>query len=119
MHLGMVGLGRMGGNMVRRLMRGGHACSVNARTAESVKKMEAEGAHGAYSLQELVKALPKPRTVWVMVPAGDVTITVAATGALHRGGEGLLGPIARDLREIGHRHESARGRRRLELLDSH
>jgi 6-phosphogluconate dehydrogenase len=73
MKIGMVGLGRMGGNMVRRLLKGGHACVVYARSPETVKKMAAEGAEGSASLKELVKALPAPRAVWVMVPAGPAT----------------------------------------------
>jgi 6-phosphogluconate dehydrogenase len=73
MQLGMVGLGRMGANMVRRLMRDGHECVVNARSAESIKTMESEGATGATDLDEFVAKLEKPRAAWVMVPAGAIT----------------------------------------------
>ncbi|MEP7342289.1 MAG: phosphogluconate dehydrogenase (NAD(+)-dependent, decarboxylating) [Acidobacteriota bacterium] len=73
MQLGMIGLGRMGGNMVRRLMRNGHECVVFDLNAESVKALEAEGAKGARSMEDMVEKLNKPRAIWVMVPAGDPT----------------------------------------------
>jgi 6-phosphogluconate dehydrogenase len=73
MQLGMIGLGRMGGNMVRRLMRGGHECVVFDLNPENVKQFASEGATGAASLEEFVNCLRKPRAVWVMVPAGDPT----------------------------------------------
>jgi 6-phosphogluconate dehydrogenase len=73
MQIGMIGLGKMGANMVRRLMRDGHECVVNNRSPEKIEKMEGEGAVGAYSLEEMVKQLVKPRAVWVMVPAGKPT----------------------------------------------
>ena len=70
MQLGMIGLGRMGANMVRRLMRGGHECVVFDMSAESVKKMAADGAAGAESLADFVQKLKAPRAVWMMVPGG-------------------------------------------------
>jgi 6-phosphogluconate dehydrogenase len=73
MQLGMIGLGRMGANMVRRLMRGGHECFVFDLNAESVKRLEGEGAAGAGTIEELVEKMQKPRAVWVMVPAGAPT----------------------------------------------
>ena len=73
MQLGMVGLGRMGANMVRRLMRAGHECVVFDVKIDAVKALEGEGAIGASSLENLVAKLAKPRAAWVMVPAGDVT----------------------------------------------
>jgi 6-phosphogluconate dehydrogenase len=73
MELGLVGLGRMGANMVRRLQKGGHKCTVFDLNPDNVKKLVGEGAAGAGSLEELVKTLPKPRIVWVMVPAGKPT----------------------------------------------
>jgi 6-phosphogluconate dehydrogenase len=69
----MIGLGRMGGNMVRRLMRAGHQGVVFDRSADSVKQLAGEGATGAASLDEFVKKLAKPRHAWVMVPCGDPT----------------------------------------------
>ena len=73
MQLGMVGLGRMGANLVRRLMRDGHECVVFDVNPDAVKALEAEGANGASSLDEFVAMLDKPRAAWVMVPAGDIT----------------------------------------------
>jgi 6-phosphogluconate dehydrogenase len=73
MELGMVGLGRMGGNMARRLMRDGHVVVANATDAEAVRHLAREGALGAMSLDELVERLAPPRAVWVMVPAGEPT----------------------------------------------
>jgi 6-phosphogluconate dehydrogenase len=73
MDLGMIGLGRMGGNMVRRLLRGGHHCVVFDRLADRRGELQAEGAQAAPSVDDLVRALPPPRAVWVMVPAGDAT----------------------------------------------
>jgi 6-phosphogluconate dehydrogenase len=72
MQLGMIGLGRMGANMVRRLLRGGHECVVHDRSASAVEAMAAEGARGAASLDELVKRLDPPRAVWSMLPAAGV-----------------------------------------------
>ncbi|MGC1107709.1 MAG: decarboxylating 6-phosphogluconate dehydrogenase [Candidatus Acidiferrales bacterium] len=76
MQIGMVGLGRMGANMVRRLMRGGHQCVVFDMNAANVKQLAGEGAAGANSLDEFVKKLNKPRAIWMMVPAGVVDATL-------------------------------------------
>ncbi|MCY3712851.1 MAG: decarboxylating 6-phosphogluconate dehydrogenase [Gemmatimonadetes bacterium] len=73
MQLGMVGLGRMGGNMTRRLLRGGHEVVVYDQSAEAVDQAEQAGANGASTLHGLVTTLHPPRSVWVMVPAGDAT----------------------------------------------
>ena len=73
MQIGMVGLGRMGGNMTRRLLRRGHDVVGYARDPESIRAVEAEGASGATSLEELVAKLEAPKTVWLMIPAGDPT----------------------------------------------
>lgn len=73
MEIGMVGLGRMGANMVRRLMGGGHRCVVFDRDPEAVRRLAAEGAEGAASLPDLARRLAPPRSAWVMVPAGDPT----------------------------------------------
>jgi 6-phosphogluconate dehydrogenase len=72
MQLGMIGLGRMGGNMVRRLLRGGHDCVVYDRSAESVLTLAGEGAAGADSLSDFVSKLNTPRVVWLMIPAALV-----------------------------------------------
>jgi 6-phosphogluconate dehydrogenase len=70
--LGMIGLGRMGANMVRRLMRAGHTCVVYDRNQDAVKELAADGATGAASLAEFVQKLDLPRAIWLMVPAGVV-----------------------------------------------
>jgi 6-phosphogluconate dehydrogenase len=77
MQLGMVGLGRMGANMVRRLQRGGHRCVVYDRSPAAVEGLAAEQARGASSLAELVKSLEAPRAVWLMLPAAAVDETLA------------------------------------------
>jgi len=80
MQLGMVGLGRMGANIVRRLMRDGHECVVYDADPEAVAQLEAEGAIGTHSLDEFVANLERPRTAWVMIPAaitGDVVDELA------------------------------------------
>jgi 6-phosphogluconate dehydrogenase len=76
MQLGMIGLGRMGANLVRRLMRDGHECVVYDVNADSVKQLEGEGAIGATTLEEFVSKLQTPRAAWIMVPAGYVQSTV-------------------------------------------
>jgi 6-phosphogluconate dehydrogenase len=76
MQLGMIGLGRMGANMVRRLQKNGHQCVVYDRSADSVKQLSGEGATGSNSLDEFVKKLEKPRAIWLMVPAGVVDATL-------------------------------------------
>ncbi|WP_422000891.1 phosphogluconate dehydrogenase (NAD(+)-dependent, decarboxylating) [Reyranella sp.] len=77
MQLGMIGLGRMGANMVRRLLKGGHECVVFDRSAATVAEMAKEKAVGAASLAEFVKKLAKPRAIWLMVPAAVVDETIA------------------------------------------
>src|SRR5712692_3900103 len=73
MQLGMIGLGRMGANMVRRLMRGGHECVVFDLSPDNVKQLAGEGATGSSSVDDFISKLTKPRAVWIMVPAGNAT----------------------------------------------
>src|SRR6202163_1804854 len=77
MQLGMIGLGRMGANMVRRLVKNGHQCVVYDRTPDTVKKLTGEGATGSNSVADFVKKLQAPRAVWLMVPAAAVDATIA------------------------------------------
>jgi 6-phosphogluconate dehydrogenase len=77
MQLGMIGLGRMGANMVRRLLQGGHQCIVFDKSAKAVEELVKEKAAGATSLREFVESLVKPRAVWLMVPVGSVDKTIA------------------------------------------
>src|SRR5260370_39925854 len=77
MQLGMIGLGRMGANMVRRLLRGGHRCVVFNKTPKAVNELVKEKATGSTSLQDLVTKLQKPRAIWLMVPAASVDQTIA------------------------------------------
>jgi len=77
MQLGMIGLGRMGANMVRRLLKGGHDCVVFDMSPDAVNEMAKERATGSSSLPDLVKKLAKPRAVWLMVPAAVVDKTIA------------------------------------------
>ena len=86
MQLGMIGLGRMGSNMVRRLMRGGHQCVVFDQNYSNVNQLVGEGAQGAASLDDFVKALKPPRAVWMMVPAAAVDRALGdLTGRLQKG----------------------------------
>jgi 6-phosphogluconate dehydrogenase len=77
MQLGMIGLGRMGANMVRRLLKGGHQCVVFDRSRKAVQELTQEKAVGASSLADFVKKLEPPRAVWLMVPAAAVDTTIA------------------------------------------
>ena len=73
MEIGMIGLGRMGGNMVQRLLNGGHRVVTYDRSAEAVAASQSQGAVGASSLENLARQLSQPRAVWVMVPDGQPT----------------------------------------------
>jgi 6-phosphogluconate dehydrogenase len=87
----MIGLGRMGGNMVRRLMKGGHTCVVYDQGADAVAAYAKEGATPAKSLQDMVAKLQKPRAVWVMVPAGGPTeSTVQSLAGLLEAGDTII-----------------------------
>ncbi|CAG4929315.1 unnamed protein product [Acidocella sp. C78] len=83
MKIGVIGLGRMGGNIARRLMRGGHDCVVFDTSADAVETLAAAGATGARDLAGLVKSLEPPRAIWVMLPAGRITSeTIDALGEM-------------------------------------
>jgi len=91
MQLGMIGLGRMGANMARRLMRNGHQCVVYDRSPDAVKALVGEGATGVDSLKGFVSAMAKPRHIWVMVPAGGPTeSTVAELGEILEPGDTVI-----------------------------
>ena len=90
MQLGMVGLGRMGANMVRRLLKGGHQCVAFDRSPKAVEEVAAEKATGAASLQDLVRKLTKPRAVWLMVPAAVVDETIAGLTPYLEAGDILI-----------------------------
>ena len=90
MQLGMVGLGRMGANLVRRLMRDGHRCVVYDVNADAVKQLEAEGATGATSLEDFVAKLDKPRAAWLMLPAAVVEPTLDRLVPLLEPGDAVI-----------------------------
>src|SRR4051794_9528651 len=90
MQLGMIGLGRMGGNMVRRLMRAGQQCVVYDVNAPAVKKLAGEGATGTDSLAAFVAALKPPRVVWLMVPAALVDPEIKALTPLLASGDVVI-----------------------------
>ena len=90
MQIGMIGLGRMGANMVRRLIRGGHPCVVYDRASQAVKDLVKENAVGADSVADFVKKLTKPRAVWLMVPAGVVDQAIAEFVPLLEPGDILI-----------------------------
>jgi 6-phosphogluconate dehydrogenase len=90
MHIGMIGLGRMGANMVRRLLKGGHRCTVFDMSPNAVEELVREKAAGASSLQDLVKKLEKPRVVWMMVPAAVVDKTIAGLLPHLEAGDALI-----------------------------
>ena len=91
MQLGMVGLGRMGANIVRRLLKNGHSCVVTDLQPEPVRMLEKEGAVGAASIDDLIRKMSPPRAVWIMVPAGTPTEeTVKAVGEHLQTGDVIL-----------------------------
>ncbi len=91
MQLGMIGLGRMGGNIVRRLMRGGHSCVVYDKSADAVRGLAGEGAAPSRDLADFVHQLDKPRAVWVMLPAGAIThATIVELADLLEKGDTLI-----------------------------
>jgi 6-phosphogluconate dehydrogenase len=91
MQLGMVGLGRMGAGLVRRLTRDGHRCVGYDVNADAVRALEGEGIGGATSLEEFASKLEKPRTAWVMVPAGEITSrTISAVAEVFEAGDVII-----------------------------
>ncbi len=91
MQIGVIGLGRMGGNISVRLMRAQHHCVVYDNSQEAVKKIAGQGAAGASSLQDVVQQLAKPRAVWVMLPAGKITEdTIGALGGMMESGDTII-----------------------------
>src|SRR5580692_9119765 len=90
MQLGMIGLGRMGANMVRRLLRGGHDCVVFDMSPKAVEELVQEKAVGAVDLRDLVKKLETPRTVWLMVPAAVVDKTISSLVPLLGAGDTII-----------------------------
>lgn len=90
MQLGMIGLGRMGANMVRRITQQGHACVVYDVNTDSVRELTGAGIEGAESLSDLVARLPKPRVVWIMIPAGVTGKIVSELAALLEAGDIII-----------------------------
>ena len=91
MQLGMIGLGRMGGNIVRRLMRQGHTAVVYDKDPEAVAAIAGDGAAGSDSLEQFVQRLERPRTAWVMLPAGKITeATIDAVANLMESGDAII-----------------------------
>src|SRR5246500_1687623 len=91
MQLGMIGLGRMGGNIVRRLMKHGHTTVVHDKDPKAVAAIAADGAVGASALEDFVNKLEKPRTAWVMLPAGKITeATIDALSKLMESGDVII-----------------------------
>src|SRR5258708_6731301 len=118
MHLGFVGRGKMGLNMITRLERGGHDIVAYDRSSEAVSKAEAAKASGVASLDELVSKLKAPRAVWVMVPAGDPTeSTINALAALLSPGDVIIDGGNTNFHDDG-RRAKALGKKRLHRVDA-
>ncbi|MEE9239647.1 MAG: NADP-dependent phosphogluconate dehydrogenase, partial [bacterium] len=111
MQLGTIGLGRMGANIVRRLMGGGHECVVFDLNPDNVKKLAGEGAVGAASLENFVRQLNKPRSVWVMVPSGTPTEeTVSAVAEQMEPGDIIIDGGNSHFKDDVRRAKSLRGK---------
>jgi 6-phosphogluconate dehydrogenase len=111
MQLGMVGLGRMGANMTRRLMRGGHSLVVSDLSPDAVKQLGTEGATGSSSLEDLVKKLTPPRAVWIMVPAGGPTeATVQTLAQSMQAGDAIIDGGNSNFKDDVRRSKELKGR---------
>jgi len=110
MQLGMIGLGRMGANMVRRLLRSSHQCVVFDTNQEAVAELVAEGATGATSLEDFVSKLEKPRAAWIMIPAAITDKTVSDLSALLESGDTIIDGGNSYFRDDRRRCESLRPR---------
>jgi 6-phosphogluconate dehydrogenase len=118
MELGMVGLGRMGANMARRLMEAGHRIVAYDVNPAAVQELAAEGADGASSLEELASKLEGPRSVWVMVPAGDITEkTVADVAAVLEEGDAIIDGGNSYYRDDIRRAEALRSEKGIDFVD--
>jgi len=93
MQIGMIGLGRMGANMARRLLQGGHHCVVFNRSPKAVKALVKEKAIGASSLADLVEKLEKPRAIWMMIPGAFVEHLIADLLPPERGRSAVVRPF--------------------------
>src|SRR5690242_3422108 len=111
MRIGMVGLGRMGAHMVRRLLRGGHECVAYDRSPDAVQAVVKDGAIAANSLKELAAALSPPRAVWIMVPAALVDSVIAELRPLLSSGDILI--------DGGNSHYQDEDRKSTRLNSSH
>ncbi len=107
MQLGMIGLGRMGANMVRRLLRAGHECVVYDRSADAIKTLVGEGAVGSSSLNEFLEKLHQPRAIWLMIPAAlvdnsihELAVAVAPNDIIIDGGNSYYVDDVRRAREL-------------------
>src|ERR1041384_5620869 len=90
MQIGMIGLGRMGANMVKRLLRGGHECVVNDRNPEAVQALVTEGAAGDASLDGFIAKLKTPRAIWLMIPAALVDTILDQLSTLVEAGDVII-----------------------------
>jgi 6-phosphogluconate dehydrogenase len=118
MQIGFVGLGKMGLNMVTRLVRGGHTVVAYDRSADAVARAEAAGARGVSTLEALIEGLTAPRAVWVMVPSGDPTeSTVAALGRILTAGDAIIDGGNTNFHDDVRRAQ-ALGAKRVDYLDA-
>ena len=95
MQIGVIGLGRMGSNIAKRLMRAGHACVVFDKQAASAQALTGEGAVAASDLSDMVAKLAKPRAIWVMLPAGEITENTVMALAEVMAGKPVTTPVTR------------------------